>query len=368
MPDLLPPPNAARFFMLVYLVAFAALLWVLSPFLADFVLGWMFASLFGPAYRRLAARWKRRPRLAAGVVTAVVALVVLAPVTFLGGSLSAQAAEFYESTLKGLTRDHLDAWFLGDGWLALRGRELAGLLGVQWNVEQLDKWLTAGSMTVAAFVSDQVNGVVSNLLAVSLHFVLMLFIVFTMFLEGDRLLRWAYATSPLPDDQEELLVKTFNDVARATVFGNGVGSLIQGVVGGLSLAVAGLPSPVLWGSVMTVLAFLPLVGISVVTVPATVVLALQGRWLAAALFLGFNVVQGLFVENVVKTRLIGAHVRLPALLIFLSVLGGIALFGVLGLLYGPLIVALFMTLSKLYHQHYKAALLRPARPPASPAG
>ena len=362
MPESAPPPNATRFFVAVYLTALAALIWVLSPFLADFVLGWMFASLFGPMYRKLAARWRNRPRLAAGVITALVAVVVLAPVSFLGGSLSAQAASFYEHTLKGLTREHLDLWFFGDGWFAQRGRDLAALLGADWNADVLNEWLTRASGAVATVVSEQVNLFVSNLLAAALHFVLMLFIVFTMLLDGDALLKWAYATSPLPDDQEELLVKTFGDVARATVFGNGIGSLIQGVLGGLSMALAGLPSPVLWGSVMTVLAFLPLVGISVVTIPATVVLAFQGRWLAAALFLSFNVVQGLFVENVVKTRLIGSHVRLPSLLIFLSVLGGLGLFGVLGLVYGPLIVALFMALSKLYHQHYKRAVLGSPRP------
>lgn len=367
MPDSVPPSNAVRFFVVVYVIAFAALLWVLSPFFGDFVLGWMFASLFGPMYRRLATRWKRRPRLAAGVVTAVVAVVVLAPVSFLGGSLSAQAAAFYESTLKGFSREELDAWLFGEGWVALRARDAATMLGADWDPDALTRWLSRGSGAVATFVSGQVNLLVSNLLAAALHFAVMLFIVFTMLLEGDALLRWAYATSPLPDDQEVLLVKTFGDVARATVFGNGIGSLIQGVLGGVSLAVAGLPSPVLWGSVMTVLAFLPLVGISLVTIPATAVLALQGRWLAAALFLAFNVVQGLFVENVVKTRLIGSHVRLPSLLIFVSVLGGIALFGVLGLIYGPLIVALFLALSTLYHQHYKAALLKAYAPKSPPA-
>jgi predicted PurR-regulated permease PerM len=88
-------------------------------------------------------------------------------------------------------------------------------------------------------------------------------------------------------------------------------------------------------------------------VPAAVVLLAQGRYGAAVGFLVFNAAQGLFVENVVKTKLIGAQVQLPSLLIFLSIIGGLALFGVLGIVYGPLIVALFLTLSELYHQRYR---------------
>lgn len=352
---------ATGFFVALFLAALAGLAYVLSPFLADFVLAWIFTSLFGPLHRRLMTRWPKRPTLAAGGVTGLVALVVLVPVSFIGGSLTAQAATFYEATVKGLTREQLTEVFFGAGWLPERARQVASVLGAEWNPEVLSGWAAKASGAVAGFVSQQANLVVSNILSAALHFVLMLFIVFTMLREGEALLRYVFATSPLPDDEEGLLVKTFSDVARATVVGNGLGSLIQGVLGGFSMAVAGLSAPVLWGAVMTVFAFLPLVGISLITVPAAVVLALQGRWGAAIAFLAFNVVQGLVVENVVKTKLIGSHVRLPSLLIFLSVLGGLALFGVLGLVYGPLIVALFMTLSTLYHQRYKGVLLRPGR-------
>ncbi len=350
-------PFALAFFVALFLSALAALLYVLSPFLADFVLAWMFASLFGPVHRRLQRRWPQRRKLAAGLVTGLVAVAVLVPVGFIGGSFSAEASIFYESTLRGLTREELAAVFFGEGWLPSRARDLSELIGTEWNPEVLLMWIGRASGAVASFVSAQINVVLSNVAAGALHFVLLLFIVFTMFADGDRLLRYFFATSPLPDDEEAMLVRTFNDVAQATFVGNGLGSLIQGVVGGISMAVVGLSSPVLWGSVMTIFAFLPLVGISVITVPATVVLLFQGRYAAGIGFLVFNLVQGLFVENVVKTRLIGSSVKVHSLLIFLSILGGLAHFGVLGLVYGPLVVALFTTLSQLYHHRYKALVL-----------
>lgn len=362
-----PPPRpvvALAFFVALFLASLAGLLAVLWPFLADFVLAWMFAALFSPLHRRLRARWPARPRLAAALMTGLVAVAVLVPVGFIGGSLSAEATTFYEHTLKGLTREQLAAVFFGEGWLATRAHDLARLLGTEWTPEILLGWIGRASGAVAGFVSSQLNVVVSNVFAAALHFVLMLFIAFTMFAEGAQLLRYVFATSPLPDDEEALLVKAFRDVAHAIFVGNGIGSLIQGVLGGLAFAVVGLPSPVLWGSVMSIFAFLPLVGISLVTVPATVVLLFQGRYLAAVLFLGFNAVQGLLVENVVKTKLIGSHVKVHDLLIFLSIVGGLSLFGVLGLVYGPLLVALFTTLAELYHRRYKSRLLGLENAPA----
>ncbi|MDP3231903.1 MAG: AI-2E family transporter [Myxococcales bacterium] len=351
------PLVAVAFFVALFLAALFGLLYVLSPFIADFVLAWMFASLFGPLYGALLRRWPKRRSVAAALVTGLVAVAILVPVGFIGGSLSAEATTFYENTLKGLTRDQLESVFFGGGWLPVRARAVAEALGTDWNPEKLSNWVVKLSGAVAGFVSAQVNLVVANVLAASLHFVLMLFIVFTMLVDGERLKRYIFATSPLPDDEEARLIDTFNGVARATLVGNGLGSLIQGVLGGVSMAVVGISSPVLWGAVMTVFAFLPLLGISVVTVPATLVLLFQGRYAAAIGFQAFNLAQGLIVENVVKTRLIGAQMKLPSLLIFLSIIGGLSFFGVLGIVYGPLIVALYLTLSELYHQRYKQLLL-----------
>lgn len=352
------PPLEVAFFTALFLGALAALLYLLSPFVGDFVLAWMFTSLLGPLHRRALARLPGRPRLVAGLLTALVAVLVAVPVAFLVVSLSVEVSSFYAHSLRGLTLEQASHLLFGDGFFATRARAVATALGSEWTPEVVRGLAGRGAGSVAGFVSAQLNHLLANLVAAVAHFILMLFIVFVMLEDGARILRFAFDTSPLPDEEEALLVKTFGDVARATLFGNGVGSLLQGVLGALAMAVVGLPSPVLWGTVMTVLAFLPIVGISFVWVPATVVLLAQGRWAAAVGFAAFNFVQGLVVENVVKTQLIGAQVQMHPLLAFLSIVGGIALFGVLGLVYGPLIVALFTALAALYHRHYKPLALQ----------
>jgi predicted PurR-regulated permease PerM len=121
--------------------------------------------------------------------------------------------------------------------------------------------------------------------------------------------------------------------------------------------IVGLSAPVFWGAIIAILAFLPLVGTNVVVIPATLFLVLDGRWLAGIAFFVLTNLQGLLIDNVVKTKLIGNRMQMHTLLMFLALLGGISSFGFAGLLYGPLIVALFVTIVELYERVYRARLL-----------
>ncbi len=137
------------------------------------------------------------------------------------------------------------------------------------------------------------------------------------------------------------------------MLGSGTASLLQGLVAGIAWVVVGLPSPVLWGILMAIAAFLPLVGIAAVVIPATIYLWIGGRPLAAVMFLFFCMGQSFFFEYGLKPRLIGSSMRMNNLLVFLSLLGGIMGFGIPGLLYGPLIMTLFLTLVQLYQTRYQ---------------
>jgi predicted PurR-regulated permease PerM len=146
-------------------------------------------------------------------------------------------------------------------------------------------------------------------------------------------------------------------VGRAIIFGNGVGSVAQGVLGAIAMALAGFESPVMWGTLMALAAFLPMVGISIVTLPSTIYLAAHGRYAAAIVFFVVTGAMALVFENVVKTRLIGSQVRMHDFVILLSILAGVGLFGLMGLLYGPMLVALFLVLLELYQARYRPELV-----------
>jgi len=161
--------------------------------------------------------------------------------------------------------------------------------------------------------------------------------------------------SPLPDEQDQLLLKKFMEIAGAILVVNCVSGLFQGLLGGAFFTILGLKSPVLWGSVMAVFAFLPIFGIGLVLIPTSLILLVSGSVGQAILTFLFYIFLSFTVEYLLKPKFVGAHVRMHTLLVFLAIIGGMSVFGVLGIIYGPLIVTGFLTLSDIYMNEYSTA-------------
>jgi predicted PurR-regulated permease PerM len=142
-------------------------------------------------------------------------------------------------------------------------------------------------------------------------------------------------------------------MAGAILIGNGLGGLIQGTLGGLVFAFFGFKSPFFWGVIMALLAFLPIVGIGAVFLPAAAYLFLQGRLGAGIFFVVFYVILSGGIEYFFKPKLVGQRVQMHTLLVFLAIIGGLKLFGILGIIYGPLVVTGFLTLADIYESSYQ---------------
>lgn len=347
-----PERLATIFFFFLLVVSLGALGYLFSPFTADVILALVFAALTLPLYRRVLVL-VQRPWLASALVSALIVVTVAVPTTFLVASLSAEAAAVFESTRQSVTPEWVQEALFGDSRVAEYLRDAGEAVGYEITPDVVRDAISAAAGTVVGFIYSQVNSLLGDILSALLHFVIIVAMVFYLLIDGSRLKRYVFHLSPLPDHHEELLAQKFGDVGRAILFGNGIGSVLQGFLGGVAMWAVGLPSAVLWGTVMSIFAFLPLVGISVVVIPATIYLAVVGKPAVAVGFFVFCVGEGLIIENVVKTRLIGSHMQMHDLLIFLSILGGIIGFGLMGILYGPLLVTLFLTLAELYQQHYK---------------
>jgi predicted PurR-regulated permease PerM len=142
-------------------------------------------------------------------------------------------------------------------------------------------------------------------------------------------------------------------MAGAILIGNGLGGIIQGTIGGLVFAMFGLNAPFLWGVLMALLAFLPIVGIGVVFLPTAVFMFIKGRMFAGIFFIVFYIILSFGIEYIFKPKIVGNRVKMHTLLVFLAIIGGMKLFGILGIIYGPLIVTCFLTLVDIYHENYQ---------------
>lgn len=181
---------------------------------------------------------------------------------------------------------------------------------------------------------------------------MMILVIFFLLIDLPRLLDFVIKLSPLPDDEDRLLIKKFEEIATAVLKGNGICGLIQGSLGGTVFSLMGISSPILWGCIMAVLAFLPIFGIGLVMIPAAFLLMVNDKMMAGIFLFCFYLVLSFSVEYLVKPKLVGKAVHMHTLLVFLSIIGGLSVYGVLGIIYGPLIVTAFVTLSDIYLKRY----------------
>ena len=193
----------------------------------------------------------------------------------------------------------------------------------------------------------------------------MLYAMFFFLKDGPALLNRILYYMPLSAEAEDRLVRRFVSVTRATIKGTLVIGVVQGGLAGAAFAVAGIPAAAFWGTVMAVLSILPGVGIALIWVPAAIYLAVIGKAMAAVgLTLWCALVAGT-VDNLLRPRLVGRDTQMPDLLILLGTLGGLALFGAVGIVVGPIVAALFVTVWQIYGETFKGVLPQPGSIPAT---
>lgn len=336
--------NQARWIALMVATAIAIYLcWLmLQPLIA--VLAWaaVLVILFYPIHKRLVARTKR-PATSAAISSLLVILTILVPLVLI------MLAVFNE--LSGVAQN-LQAKVSGilDPNSTV-GRAL-GWLGQYVNLEQvrspeyIKSHLDSVAGTIAKRTLDVVGGVVGAIIKI-------FFIIFTMyylFRDGDRIVRALPDVLPLERKQsEEILARTTN-VISASVYGVLVIAVIQGALGGLAFWALGLPSAIVWAFVMTLLSLIPMAGSFVVWVPAAIYLAATGDWGKAIFLTLWGALVIGTVDNFLRPKLVGERAKLHELFIFFSVLGGLQVFGVLGIVLGPVILAVTIALLDIFRQ------------------
>jgi predicted PurR-regulated permease PerM len=212
--------------------------------------------------------------------------------------------------------------------------------------------ITDGIRNMTAAVAGQLAGLLRDALIFALNLVIMLFALFFLYRDGEDYYRGLMNVLPFPHAQKVSIAERLRLTFSAIVNGVFLVALLQGVMTGIGFALFGVPYPVAWGSVAFVLALLPVIGAAGVWIPAVAWLYFHGETGAAA---GLAVWSVLFVslpDNFLKPLLIGSRARLPTFFLFLGLLGGLAVYGFLGILFGPLIVTALAAFLQIYQAEY----------------
>ncbi len=324
---------------------------ILWPFFSCLFLALFLADLFRPLYESLT---RFLPRALASLVTCLVmGLVLMVPVllfveAFSGGDLVPAGADGWGGAAVGGSIRQSSHW--------ARLPELAALVGLHLEAETISLMMAELGDEVYRFVGSHAGAWAMGAFRLLIQFLVMIVTCFFVLIDRDRFTSFWLHLSPLPIEQNRRLVRELQGTARAALIGNGVGSIIQGVAGGLLFAWLGLPSPFFWGFVMFVLAFLPIVGIGVIMLPAGLYLFTQGNINGVIVLAVAYVILTLLVEYLLKAKLTGDQAHMHPLLALLALIGGLESFGVMGLVYGPLVVTAFTCLADIYLTDYQSAI------------
>jgi predicted PurR-regulated permease PerM len=357
-PDSLPRAEAlnpvqARFFSVIFILSILLLCWVLWPFWQILIFAFLLAGIFRPIYTWL-RRWLS-PWLSSLLTCGLVVLIVFVPLTFCIGALSTETFNLYRLVRDANLLANLQQ-FLQNNTLAQEVQEVLAGLGINFAPGDLTGTLSTIAGRVGLFLYNQASLWAGGIMSFVLQFFILILVVFFLLIDMERLLQFMMRLSPLPRAQNDLLLRKFMEIAGAILVVNGLSGLLQGALGGIYFAILGLPSPILWASVMAVLAFLPIFGIGLILIPTSGILLVGGHFGQALITIIFYIVLSFTVEYLLKPKFVGEHVKMHALLVFLAILGGMAMFGVLGIIYGPLIATGFLTLSELYLNVYRTTL------------
>ncbi|GMU61396.1 MAG: UPF0118 membrane protein [Myxococcaceae bacterium] len=337
----LSPP---RYYRRVFaLVAFAVLGYFLFRILAPFTSAILWAALLTfmlmPLQKRLDARWKR-PMLSAGLLTALTFLVVAGPVTIFGFAFTRQASELIARMQSEAHNRNLPAL-----QLVLEFKPVHALISSVGAYTSLSEEeilnQAADALREAANKLASLGGtvVIGAFGAVS-QFLMMLFLLFFLLRDGRGMVERFVRLVPLSPERKAELQTTLGGVASAVVLGALATSVVQGTLLGIGFAIAGLPSPLVFGAVGAVASLIPVVGTALVWIPAVITLVAQGRTGWAVFLAIWCVVLVAGSDNVIKPLVISGRSKASTLLVLVGLLGGVATFGFAGLFMGPLVLTL----------------------------
>ena len=346
-PDTLQNVRYSNFYRRCFLIATAAVLAfalyeILSPLRS--ILGWavVLAFILHPLHERLVRRLKGRRALSAAILTVLTPFFVLAPLSVLGVVFAGQVARLitylrafsfpsYTELVDRLSHYPL----VGSAVTWVRDNAAVSAAEVQgWMTDSVQALLK----TAAAMGGSVALGIFGTLVG----FFMMLFMLFFLLQDGRAMLTGLTRLIPVEPERRAQLLDYLAGVTRAVVFGSAATALIQGIIVGIGFAVVGLPSPVVFGVVATLAAFLP-GGTAIVLVPGVLYLAVTGRWGAAIVLACWAAALGIG-ENILRPLLTKQHAQVSTLAIFIGAIGGAAAFGLLGLVIGPVLLSFAVAL------------------------
>jgi predicted PurR-regulated permease PerM len=300
------------------------------------------AFIFYPVYGKLLKyipKWLPAKTTASLITCLIIVLLVMIPLIFVIILLTSEVREGY--------------LFLQQFFSTSEG-QLAGLPPVIGTWFAKYPYLKTLAGDLANQLIGLMQGVIKGVPNAALNIFVTAFSMYYFLKHGRELFDFVTALFPLAEGRQKQILKRFNDLSRGTILGQVVIAILQGILAGIGFAVLGVPNPVLWGTVTAIISTIPLLGAAIVWIPIMVYLfilaSVNGEYWKAYSLLVYGTLVISTIDNILKPKIVGGSAKVHPLVILLGILGGIQLFGVLGIIIGPLFLTIFDVVLEIYKE------------------
>lgn len=337
---------AANRFSLIMLLSILGILGYLSyqiflPFLTPIAWAMVFCVVFYPLYA-FALRFLRVRELASLATLVLILVIIVGPFSYISYSLVNEVSDIVAKTD---TETRSLSNILSHERVRNVLRKIEPYTGLEAPSEEA---VIENTKKVGKRIVEGLSAGFGNVLSVAANFIIMAFTIFFFFRDGLSFLQKSRDYLPFSERQRQRLTTQVKDMIVSTIYGGVVVAIVQGILGGIAFSILGMRSPIFWGCAMALMSFVPVFGTSVIWLPASAILFFEEAYVKgiALILIGVFVIS--MVDNVLKPLIIGGRTKMPTVIIFFTVLGGIKLFGLLGLVMGPLVFALFLSVFEIF--------------------
>lgn len=322
--------------LLIYLVFRIA-----EPFLSALAWAAILVTFFYPMHKRIA---KRISSVQASVISTVaVTILLIAPAILVTTFFVREAVSISRGVQHSLVEQHAPIIAKSWSWIAQH------VPGVDPNANIFET-LEQGIEKEAGFLAERIGTILKNIAAFIFDLFVMIFAMFYFFRDAGKILAAVRSILPFDAQHRDAMIIQVQELISASVITSLVIAAIQGALGGLGFTLVRLPAPVFWGVLMAFFSLIPVVGSGLIFVPASLWLGFTGHWGGAVLLLAICAGVSTALDNVLRPMLLGGRTELSGLLIFIGVVGGVSLFGMLGLVLGPILIAMAAAVLNVYRE------------------
>lgn len=344
-----------EFYLIIALIGFALYLTYLiySPFLYDFLIAACCAAIFRPLYTYLEKKLQGEKNLSASLCTILLTIIIVGPTTLLVSALTAESLSTYNLIKDQITSGNIQRLFDLNRypWLA----DTMQYLGKYVDINSFDiKGPLADQVTqVSLWIYQSGTDLLASVSLLFLHFFFIALMFFFLVRDTKTLMREVAKFSPFSFHNQQILSQKFTDVSQAILKGTFLTAFVQGLMLTLGFLVLGIPGPIFWGFVTMFFALIPMVGTAIIWLPASIILIIAGSYVKGILLLIWGALIVSTIDNVLRPYVMSDKAHLPAIVIFFAVLGGIGVFGTIGIIIAPMCTVLLFTLLEMYGHHLR---------------